>query len=341
MSTNPIRLGALTLDPPTALAPMAGVTDAAFRAQVRSFGAGLVVSEMVTAAAYLSGKADVGVKARLAAAERAGAASVQIAGRERAEIAEAARRAAGEGAPVVDVNMGCPPKKVTSGAAGAALMRDPDLAIDLLEAAMAAVDTPVTVKMRLGWDDASLTAAVIAARAEAAGVAMVAVHARTRAQFYKGAADWRRARAVREAIRIPLLINGDIDGPDAARRALAQSGADGVMIGRAACGRPWLLAEIGAALHGRAFRAPAPCARAELAAEYYEAALLLHGRDVGRRAARKHLAWRVEAMGLGAAEAAALKREMTTLEDPDAVLDRLRALAERLWDAPAPQREAA
>lgn len=334
-TTSPLQIGPIALAAPTALAPMAGVTDAAFRAQARGFGVGLALSEMVTAAAYLSGKADVAQKARLSADEQAGAAGVQIAGREPTEIAEAARRAEGEGAPLIDLNFGCPAKKVTSGFAGSALMKEPERAARLVDAAIAATSVPITVKMRLGWDDATLTAPEIAARAEASGAAMITLHARTRDQFYQGQAVWRRAQATRERVRIPMLINGDVDGADAARRAMAQSGAEGVMVGRAACGRPWLLAEIAAGLAGGRFTPPSPAERARLAAEYYEAVLSLHGRLVGARAARKHLVWRLEAMDLPSEAFGRWRARLIREEAPERVLGLLAELAARLEDRKA------
>jgi nifR3 family TIM-barrel protein len=222
--------------------------------------------------------------------------SVQIAGCEAGPMAEAARMLAGEGARIIDINMGCPAKKVTrargAGASGSALMRTPDHALRLIEAVAGAVSVPVTLKMRLGWDAASVNAPAIAARAETAGVAMITVHGRTRCQFYEGCADWAAIRAVKAAVRVPVIANGDIVGVASARRALALSGADGVMIGRGARGRPWLLAEVAAALYGvPAPRVPQGAALADLVAAHHEAMLSFYGADLGGRVARKHLGW--------------------------------------------------
>ncbi|MBF9060510.1 tRNA dihydrouridine synthase DusB, partial [Rhodobacterales bacterium HKCCSP123] len=222
----------MPLVPPVLLAPMAGITDRPFRDLVASFGAGLVVSEMVASQEMVEAKPSVRARAELGfGADRT---AVQIAGREPHWMAEAARIAEGQGARIIDINMGCPAKKVTSGYSGSALMRDLDHALSLIEAVVAAVDVPVTLKTRLGWDDAMRNAPDLARRAEAAGVRMITIHGRTRCQFYKGRADWVAIRAVTEAVRIPVIANGDITGPRSASEALRLSGAQGVMVGRGA-----------------------------------------------------------------------------------------------------------
>lgn len=283
-----IKLADLTLDPPVFLAPMAGITDLPFRNLVSEFGAGLVVSEMVASREMLSGRAEMLARSELGT----GAAAVQIAGNDAGLMAECARICEGAGARIIDINMGCPAKKVTGHAAGAALMRDPDRALKLIEAVVGAVSVPVTLKMRLGWDENSLNAPEIAARAEAAGIRMLTVHGRTRQQFYKDRADWAAIAAVVRRVKIPVIANGDIRDSKDARAALGQSGASGVMVGRGAEGRPWRLAEIAADLFG----APAPAipegrARAALILRHYRMMLSFYGRDLGARVARKHLGW--------------------------------------------------
>ncbi|MEM1303066.1 MAG: tRNA dihydrouridine synthase DusB, partial [Pseudomonadota bacterium] len=237
------------VDPAVLLAPMAGITDRPYRALVAEFGAGLVVSEMVASAEMVAAKPSVRARAEVAAGTVG--TSVQIAGRDAYLMAEAARQLEGQGARIIDINMGCPARKVTNGAAGSALMREPDHALSLTEAVVGAVAVPVTLKMRLGWDDQMLNAPGIARQAEAAGVQMITVHGRTRCQFYRGQADWAAIRNVVDAVRIPVVANGDIVDAETAREALRLSGAAGVMIGRGAIGKPWLLAEIAAGLAGR------------------------------------------------------------------------------------------
>ncbi|WP_101066412.1 tRNA dihydrouridine synthase DusB [Roseovarius salinarum] len=311
-----------TLAPPVFLAPLAGITDLPFRALVTRFGAGMVVSEMVASQEMVQAKPDARARAELGAGLENTA--VQLAGREARWMAQAARMAEDMGARIIDINMGCPAKKVTSasgsGASGSALLREPDHALRLIEAVVGAVSVPVTLKTRLGWDHDMLNAPDVARRAERAGVQMVTIHGRTRCQFYKGQADWAAIARVKRAVGIPVIANGDITGAADARRALGLSGADGVMVGRGAQGRPWLLARIARDIFGT----PAPQIPCEdefksMVAGHYEAMLTFYGKSLGARVARKHLGWYMD----GAGTPPALRREVLTADDPACVLRRL------------------
>lgn len=294
-----LHVGDHPLSFPVLLAPLAGITDLPFRSLVASFGAGLVVSEMVACREIVTGRIEARERAELGA-DVAGT-SVQIAGRDPHWMAEAARMIEASGARIIDINMGCPAKKVVGGLSGSALLREPDHALRLIEAVVGAVKVPVTLKTRLGWDDDCLNAPGIARRAEGAGVQMITIHGRTRCQFYKGKADWGAIAAVKQAVGIPVIANGDIVDAPTAAAALRLSGADGVMVGRAAQGRPWLLAQIAHALYGTAAPAiPVGQDLIDMVSRHYEAMLTFYGQDLGLRVARKHLGWYMDEAGAAA-----------------------------------------
>jgi len=283
------RIGTVALKNPAILAPLSGITDAPFRRQVSALGAGLVVSEMTACAALVRGKPEA--RLRL---EAPGDAThvVQLAGCEAKWMAEGARIATAAGADVIDINMGCPARHVTNGYSGSALMRDLDHAQRLIEATIGATSVPVTLKMRLGWDDKSHNAPELARRAETAGVAMVTIHGRTRCQFFTGKVEWAAVRPVTEAVKIPVVVNGDIESYDDADNALQQSGAAAVMIGRGAQGRPWLPGFIGKyLLTGKRSNEPPLAEQLRHLSELYDAMLSHYGVRLGLRHARKHLSW--------------------------------------------------
>jgi tRNA-dihydrouridine synthase B len=321
-----LQVGGLHLDGRAFLAPMAGVTDLGMRRLARRFGASLTVSEMVAAGHYAGGDAASRLKA---AGVGAGPHVVQIAGRDPYVMAETARLAQDSGAAVIDINMGCPAKKVTNGYAGSHLMRDLGLAVTLIRATIAAVGIPVTLKMRLGWDGQSLNAPELGRLAEAEGIAMLTVHGRTRCQFYSGQAEWSAIGKVKQAVSIPVAANGDCASLADATTILAQSGADAVMIGRSAIGRLWFVGNVAYYLmHGKARAEPPPAERKNAALEHYETLLEMFGPDQGLRHTRKHLAAYAERAGVP--HGAALRQRLVRLECPEAVRSTLCQLFDSL-----------
>ena len=320
---TPLAIGPHVLASRAILAPMSGVSDLPFRRLALRYGAAMVVSEMVASESFVKGDAETMMRAE---APDTGLHVVQLAGREARWMGEAAKAVADHGADIIDINMGCPAKKVTSGYSGSALMRDLDHALTLVDATVAAVDVPVTLKMRLGWDSATINAPELALRAERAGVQMLTVHGRTRQQFYKGRADWQAIASVKETVSIPVVANGDCSGFEDADAMLAASGADAVMIGRGAYGRPWLPGQVGHYLNNRV-RLPEPSGEefAGLVLDHYDMLLSHYGVDAGLRIARKHLGWYFDAWeAAGGQLSSAVKQTVMTSRKPDEVIGLVR-----------------
>ncbi|WP_338504229.1 tRNA dihydrouridine synthase DusB [Sphingomonas kaistensis] len=317
-SFKPISIGPVRIDAPVILAPMTGVSDLPFRKIVKRFGAGLTVSEMIASQAAIRETRQSLQKALWDPSEEP--VSLQLAGCSPIEMADAAKLNEQRGAAIIDINMGCPVKKVVNGDAGSALMRDLPLAAAIIEATVKAVKVPVTVKMRMGWCHDSLNAPELARIAEDLGAQMITVHGRTRNQMYKGSADWRFVRSVKEAVSLPVIVNGDINSREDAREALAQSGADGVMIGRGAYGRPWLLGQVLADLAGGERPDPTMDEQLAIILEQYDAMQSLYGAHTGVNLARKHIGWYTKGLH-GSAE---FRQKVNTIDDPKMVVQMLR-----------------
>jgi tRNA-dihydrouridine synthase B len=319
---SPIMIDDIAIPRRAFLAPMSGVSDLPFRRLAARFGAGLVFSEMVAGEEVARGSTEARLRAE---GEGLACHVVQMAGRDAGAMRHGVEIAEAAGAAIIDINMGCPAKRVVNGYAGSALMRDLNHALRLIDATVAAASVPVTLKMRLGWDAASVNAPELAARAEAAGIAMVSVHGRTRCQFFKGAADWTAIKAVKQAVSIPVVANGDLTNPFAAPDMLARSGADAVMIGRGAYGRPWIIGQAADVLAGKTpLVDPVGDDLLAIVLEHYDAILSHYGLVPGVRIARKHLGWYLDGLGRHSG-IAGLRPAVMTGFDPAAVRHALTA----------------